>query len=124
MSKTMHRALGASTLAVTSLLVAACGGGGNGGGDAAGADSEEVEVGPADVTIVNFAYEDPEFTTTAGSTVTWVNEGAAPHTVTGEGFDSSIIRSGRGWTHTFEEPGTYEYWCSNHESMTGTIVVE
>lgn len=123
MSKTFHRALGASTLAVTALLAGACGGGSSGGGTAE-AESEQVDIGPADVTIVNFAYEDAEFTASVGDEVVWVNEGAAPHTVTSDAFDSGIIRSGAGWMHTFEEAGTYDYWCSNHESMKGTIVVE
>jgi plastocyanin len=123
MSKTSHRTLVASTLAATSLLLSACGGGGGGSGEA-GADEEAVDIGPADVTIVNFAYEDPEFTAAAGDTVTWVNEGAAPHTVTGDDFNSGIIRNGGGFQHTFEDAGTYEYWCTNHEGMTGTIVVE
>lgn len=125
MSKTTHRTLWASTLAVTTLFAASCGGGGGGGGgEAAGAAPAE-ELGPADVNIVNFGYEEPEFTTTVGETVTWINTGAAPHTVTGDGFDSGIIRTDGGWTHEFSEPGTYEYWCTNHEgAMTGTIVVE
>ena len=112
----------------TSLLFGACGGGGGGGGgglDGAGADEQPAETVEADVTIVNFAYEEPEFRTTAGTEVVWVNEGAAPHTVTGEAFDSRVIRSGDVFTHTFEEPGTYEYWCTNHEgAMSGTIIVE
>jgi plastocyanin len=129
MSRTTHRALLVSMLAAMAFVVSACGGGGGGGSDgggASGAGGEEVaEIGPADVTIVNFAYEDPEYTAAVGDEVVWVNEGAAPHTVTGDDFDSGVIRSGNGWTHTFEEPGTYEYWCTNHEgAMSGTIVVE
>lgn len=124
MSKTSHRTWWAAAAASSALLLAACGGGGGGGSSEAEASEEPTEVGPADVTIVNFAFEDAEYTTSAGSTVTWVNEGAAPHTVTGEGFNSGIIRNGMGWQHEFAEAGTYEYWCSNHEGMTGTIVVE
>ena len=124
MSKTFHRALGASTLAVTALLAGACGGGGGGGGTAQAGETEQVDIGPADVTIGHVAYEDADHTASGGDEDVWVNDGAAPHTVTSDGFDSGIIRSGSGWTHTFEEAGTYEYWCSNHESMKGTIVVE
>ncbi len=130
MSRTTHRALLVSLFAATALVVGACGGssgGGSGNGGAASASGGEeiADIGPGDITIVNFAYEDPEFTAAVGDEVVWVNEGAAPHTVTGEDFDSGVIRSGKGWTHTFDEPGTYEYWCTNHEgAMTGTIVVE
>lgn len=130
MSRTTHRALLVSLLAAIVLVAGACGGssGGSGdGGDAGGnTGGEEAEdLGPADVTIVNFEYLDPEFTASAGDEIVWVNDGAAPHTVTGEAFDSGSIRSGNGWAHTFDEPGTYEYWCTIHEgAMTGTIVVE
>ncbi|WP_415383435.1 SHOCT domain-containing protein [Halosimplex sp. TS25] len=39
-------------------------------------------------------------------------------------FDSGIISSG-GFEHTFEEPGTYDYYCIPHKSvrMVGRIVV-
>lgn len=80
--------------------------------------------GPADITIVNFRFEDAEFTTSAGTEITWVSDGAAPHTVTGEGFDSGTIRRGRGFKHTFDEPGEYAYWCKNHPGMEGVVIVE
>jgi len=28
------------------------------------------------------------------------------------------------FSFTFEEPGTYEYYCSIHPYMTGTVIVE
>jgi len=129
MSRTTHRAVLVSLLGAMALVAGACSGGdsgGDGGGDATGGGGEEVaDIGPADVTIVNFAYEDAEYTAAVGDEIVWINEGAAPHTVTGDDFDSGVVRSGKGWTHTFEEAGTYEYWCTNHEgAMTGTIVVE
>ncbi len=118
-----------SVLAATALVAVACGGGGGGGGGgdgAAPAGGEEIaDIGPADVTIVNFAYEPETLTVAAGEEVVFVNEGAAPHTVTGDTFDSGVIRSGKGWVHTFEEPGTYEFWCTNHEgAMSASITVE
>jgi plastocyanin len=132
MSRTTHRAVLVSLLAAVALVAGACGGGdsgGGGGGDVAGGSGgggeEAADIGPADVTIVNFAYEDAEYTTAVGEEVVWINDGAAPHTVTGDDFDSGVVRSGNGWTHTFEEAGTYEYWCTNHEgAMSGTIIVE
>ncbi|MBK5223527.1 MAG: cupredoxin domain-containing protein [Acidimicrobiia bacterium] len=130
MSSSSHRRFGA-VVAMSALLLAGCGGGGGGGAGSAEAEAEADENAPAessdtgDVTIVNFGYEEAEFTTSAGTEVAWVNEGSAPHTVTGDDFDSGVIRKGFRWTHTFEEPGTYEYWCTNHEGMMlGTVVVE
>ncbi|MBT8128337.1 MAG: hypothetical protein KJP15_12700, partial [Gammaproteobacteria bacterium] len=50
-----------------------------------------------------------------------------PHTVTGRTKGSlSSEQMGRGsiFSHSFNEPGTYEYYCALHPSMTGTVVVE
>ncbi len=64
-----------------------------------------------------------------GTTVTWVQNGENPHTTTSyDGlWDSGIIEGGSGGTFsfTFDEPGTYEYFCIPHEDlgMVGTVTV-
>jgi plastocyanin len=64
-----------------------------------------------------------------GTTVTWVQNGQNPHTTTSyDGlWDSGIVEGGSGGTFsfTFEEPGTYAYYCIPHEAqgMTGTVTV-
>lgn len=63
----------------------------------------------------------------AGDTVTWANNASMPHTVTGRSDGAlSSERLGRGslFSHTFKEPGTYEYYCALHPSMTGSVIVE
>ncbi len=63
--------------------------------------------------------------------VTWHNDSGVIHTVTSGSFedgpdgvfDSSIIMSGDTFTHTFTETGQYEYFCSIHPWMTGTVIV-
>ena len=79
--------------------------------------------------MVNFAFEPESFTTTAGSTVWWVNEGSASHTVNSTEFGadfsgSGTVRTGKGFSWTFDEPGEYAYFCDNHPGMEGTIIVE
>jgi amicyanin len=62
----------------------------------------------------------------AGSTVTWINQSAVPHTVTfgQEGLeDSGMLMTGQTFSQTFATPGTYAYHCDPHPWMTGTIVV-
>lgn len=64
-----------------------------------------------------------------GTTVVWTNEDAIAHTVTymGEGaklFDSGSLAKGETFSNTFNTPGRYKYACTQHSSMTGTIVVE
>jgi len=62
-----------------------------------------------------------------GDTVSWSNDDAAAHTVTSEGpdakFDSSLFMSGDIFEFTFDEPGTYPYFCIVHPWMTGEIIV-
>lgn len=67
-----------------------------------------------------------------GATITWSNDDTAAHTVTSgivaEGpdglFDSSIFMSGTTFEFTFNDAGTYDYFCMVHPWMTGIINVE
>ena len=76
-------------------------------------------------------YSPSELTTLAGNNVTWSNDSGVIHTVTSgnplEGpdgtFDSSIIMSGDTFSHTFTEAGNYQYFCTIHPWMTGTVIV-
>lgn len=74
------------------------------------------------------SLEDTSFTPGAvtiepGTTVTWEwNDGDVEHDVVFDDFQSEVQSSGT-YTHTFEEPGTYEYVCSLHPNMKGTVFV-
>lgn len=72
-------------------------------------------------------YSPPTITVIIGvnNTVTWVNNDIAPHTVTDTGvFDSGPINRGGSWSYTFTTPGTYNYHCSYHPWMHGTVIVK
>ncbi|MDH3203297.1 MAG: plastocyanin/azurin family copper-binding protein [Nitrosopumilus sp.] len=65
------------------------------------------------------------------STVVWSNDDSAAHTVTagsasdgpsGE-FDSSLFMSGTTYSHTFDDPGKFEYFCMVHPWMNGIVTV-
>ena len=66
-----------------------------------------------------------------GGTVTWENNDTAAHTATGgsatEGpsgvFDSSLIMAGSSFSHTFEDAGTFDYFCMVHPWMAGAVMV-
>ncbi len=81
--------------------------------------------GPGAVTIVDFDFSPSGLTVSAGSTVTWTNSGAAPHTVTAVdgSSDSGFLFSGAGYSKTFPTAGTFGYFCTLHPDMTGTITV-
>jgi len=65
-----------------------------------------------------------------GGTVTWENNDTAAHTATGgsatEGpsgvFDSSLIMAGSSFSHTFEDAGTFDYFCMVHPWMAGAVM--
>jgi len=59
-----------------------------------------------------------------GARITWYNEDTKPHTVTGEGWGSPELAPGKAYTKTFDLPGTYDYYCTLHPSMTGKIIIQ
>jgi plastocyanin len=78
------------------------------------------------ITIDNFSFSKASITVPAGTKVTWVNHDDMLHTVTDEGktFKSDPLDSGESFSHVFDKPGTYKYFCSLHPHMTGTVVVQ
>jgi len=63
----------------------------------------------------------------SGEKITWINHDEEPHTVVsvGKKFQrSSGLDTDQEFSITAGAPGTYEYFCSVHPKMTGTIVVE
>lgn len=77
------------------------------------------------VTIADFAFAPAELTITAGDSVTWTNADPVAHTATSTSgaFDTGDLEQGESSSVTFTEPGTYDYLCTPHPSMTGRIVV-
>jgi amicyanin len=77
------------------------------------------------VTIENFKFDPASVTVPVGSTVTWTNKDEEPHTVAAKdgSFHSSSLDTKGTYSFTFTKPGTYDYICSIHPFMTGTVVV-
>ena len=66
----------------------------------------------------------------SGDTVSWSNDDVAAHTVTSKTldgpdgvFDSSLFMAGNTFEFTFDESGTYSYFCMVHPWMIGEIIV-
>lgn len=79
---------------------------------------------PNTVLIKNFSFDPGILRVKVGTTVTWINEDTASHTVKSDVFVSGNIGQGEKFTFTFSAPGTYNYSCGIHPTMTGQIVVE
>ena len=66
-----------------------------------------------------------------GETVTWSNVDTAAHTVTSGSaadgpdgvFDSSLFMAGTTFDVTFDEEGTFDYFCMVHPWMAGQVIV-
>lgn len=88
-------------------------------------------------------FQPSSLTIQAGDTVEWRNVSDIPHTVTAdpeeaadpshvalaegaEPFDSGFIQAGDTFSHTFDVPGEYRYFCIPHEGagMVATLTVE
>ena len=80
------------------------------------------------VEIRNFAFEPATVTVHPGDTVEWKNADSAPHTATAQspkpGFDSGAIQSGAKWRYDTRDKGTYNYICTFHPYMKGTLIVQ
>jgi plastocyanin len=106
----------------------------------------------ADVGMTAVAFKPATITVTVGDEVVWHNNSARAHSITAYedgipadaayfatgGYDSEAdardawdgmngaITNGETYAHTFEVPGTYNYFCIPHEQagMVGQVVVE
>lgn len=79
----------------------------------------------------NECYLPYQVTISAGSSVSWINDDSAAHTVTSGTidagvtgvFDSGLFMSGGTFEFVFDEAGTYDYFCMVHPWMTGQVIV-
>jgi amicyanin len=78
------------------------------------------------ISIDNFTFNPQKLTVKAGTTVTWTNKDDIPHAIAtaSKQFKSKTLDTDDAYSFTFTTPGSYEYFCSLHPHMTGTVVVE
>jgi plastocyanin len=77
------------------------------------------------VSIKGFAFEPANLSINAGDTVVFVNEDNAPHTATADNssFDTGRLSRGASASLTFQNAGTFSYFCAVHPNMKGSITV-
>ena len=79
----------------------------------------------------NACYLPQDITISTGDTVQWDNVDNAAHTVTGGSpadgpsgvFDSSLLMAGLDYSFTFNDAGSYDYFCMVHPWMVGSVTV-
>lgn len=99
--------------------------------------SEEAVVAtevPADAIVVNIdkmQYQTAELTIKVGDTVYWINNEVMPHNVAfkkglvqeGE-FRGDMLSKDEAYAITFNEAGTFDYFCTPHPFMRAKVIVE
>src|SRR5919112_5216630 len=96
---------------------------------AAGAQDSGVEAVPVQdarsVGIGDNFFDPPDVAIEPGSTITWTNNGARPHTVTADdgSFDSGRLNPGDSYTVAFGGQGTVTYHCEIPPEMRGSVTV-
>jgi len=83
----------------------------------------------ATINIRDMMFTPSQITVAKGDTVTWTNNDTTTHTVVDDlsnvgGPSSGNIAPGQTYSFTFEKTGSFQYHCSIHPSMRGTIVVK
>jgi plastocyanin len=77
------------------------------------------------IRIKNFAFDPARTTIKVGSTVRWVNQDSVPHRILfADGADSTVLAPSQSWSRKIDHAGTYDYACTIHPSMKGTVIVE
>lgn len=83
------------------------------------------------VTMSNNTYSPAKLTVAKGTTVTWTNKEAKPHTVTADdnSFASKPMKENDTFSFKFDKPGTFAYHCAFHggnggKGMAGTVTVK
>jgi plastocyanin len=86
-----------------------------------------VEFDGQSVTIIikDFDFSPRDATILKGATVTWSNQDKAPHDATDndDEWATEVLDDGESGSLTFDEPGVFEYHCSIHPYMKGTLTV-
>ena len=105
------------SLVLAAALLAACGGGDDTDDASPDASSEEV------VTMEQSRFAPDSLEVAAGTEVSFQNLDPFAHTVTGDDFDSGELGQDEIFQRTFDEAGTYEYFCEIHPTMRAEVVV-
>lgn len=100
-----------TVIAALGLLGTACGGGDDAPPAAAG-----------HVNVVDNKFEPGTIEILPGDTVTWDFKGGVQHNVVGDGFKSDNMKDGS-FEHTFNSADSYDYVCTLHPGMKGTVEV-
>jgi plastocyanin len=79
------------------------------------------------VSMEGIKFNPASVTVKAGDKVTWTNKDSVGHDVTGDNFksgDSGGMQNGDTFSQTFDKKGTFDYVCTVHPGMKGSVTVK
>jgi LPXTG-motif cell wall-anchored protein len=96
------------------------------GADRDRAKPKAIAAASGSVAIADFNFSPATITIDVGDTVTWNNNGPTPHSATANdgSFDTGILKKGQSGSHTFNQAGSFSYFCQPHPYMKATVVVQ
>ncbi len=81
----------------------------------------------AEVSIDNFVFSPETLKIAVGTTVKFTNRDDLPHSVVSAErppiFKSKTLDTDDSFTHVFDKPGNFVYFCGLHPHMKGVVVV-
>jgi len=87
--------------------------------------------GPNEVFMQSNSFSPQSKMVSVGTTIKWVNKDGTTHNVISGApgspsgvFDSGDLGMNGEFTFTFNQTGTFTYFCSHHFGMTGTVIVQ
>jgi plastocyanin len=90
--------------------------------------SRTASVSDNTISIVKNTFKPANMTVKAGSTVRWVNADDHPHRIefADKAFSTSsyLLGASQSASQRFDHAGTYDYFCTIHPYMQGTVKVE
>jgi len=121
-----------SLILVSALCAAACGGSSSSGYSSPPPAPTPTTPPPVTVSIVpgartmtTNAYSPNPLTVPRGTTVTWVNNDTSTHNAASNNvFNTPFIAPGGRESVTFQNAGTFPYFCTIHPGMVGTLTVQ
>ncbi len=78
------------------------------------------------ISIENYKFTPKNITVPLGTEITWANNDSVPHTIISEdpSVNSGELSSDASYSHTFNAPGAYRYFCDTHPFMIGKVIVQ
>ena len=125
----------AAAAVLSVLLTAACG-----GSSSSGARSTSKSTADASVNTALLAFDPKEVRIKAGQTVSWVGGDNITHVLVegtyevgadglrtketdDKAFSLKLTKKGQRVSHTYDQAGTFTYFCTIHKGMNGTVTV-